>query len=273
MLISRIRAALLGLLAMMLVGSAMAATASAELAPGPFWHHRPVGGKGAGEKIEPKAPENFRGEGSEQKLAGEIASLAVEINSKATQVKGAIFNGPIQGQIKLGIVYVQPELKKPELKGCAVKVGENNTVQVKGYVSWKWDGTANQLTAANQEAAGQRADFIFSAVEPGEKEELKEGTFTTVTLSGSGCGALAGTVNVSGSDIGIPNHEIEEWNKELSVRTLPPQENLFRQHQWNGRLQRFWGHTIPLSLGSKPASLTGQTTVNSEQQEVAIFEN
>ena len=88
MLTSRIRALVLGLLAVMLAGSITAGAASAEA--GPFWHHRAPGTEGAGAKIEPKAPENFSGKGGGQTLLGEIGGAKIELVSDGTQVKGAI---------------------------------------------------------------------------------------------------------------------------------------------------------------------------------------
>ena len=83
MLTLRVRAAVLGLLAIALAVSAITASASAE--PGPFWRHRANSKEGEGAKIEPKAPENLKGEGGEQRLLGKIATTEIEITSPGTQ--------------------------------------------------------------------------------------------------------------------------------------------------------------------------------------------
>jgi len=270
--ISRVRALVLGLLAVMLAGSVMAATASAEA--GPFWHHRAFQGTGAGLKIEPKAPENFSGEGGEQILKGLIGITEFEIVSKSLQVKGAIFNNPNQGQIKLEIVYNQPKLLRPEISGCVVTVGAKNIVQVKGHLMWKWNGTTQQLNEQPQRQ--QKWDIGFTAIEPQQQESaetqiLKEGTFTTITFTS--CGVLNGTFNVSGSEVGIPDpSQLEEWSRNLTVRTVDHKQGTGHvlQHYWAGT--RFQGAELGLRVGTNSATLTGQTKVSSEQQEISVFE-
>jgi hypothetical protein len=269
---SRIRAVMLGLLAVMLAGSVMAATASANLAAGPFWHHRPIGEtkNTIGEKVEAKAPENFKGSGGKQILLGELAGDKVEIAAESDSVVGALFNNANQGQIKFNITYNSPKLEKPVISGCEVKIGTNNVVQVKGHLDWKWNGEPKQLTEPKQVEAGQTPDILFSAVEPqAGTTELKEGTFTTITLTT--CGVLNGKFNVTGSEAGIPNRKIEEWSRKLAVRTLEPQEGFFLQHDWTGAANT--GFKVPLVFGNKPASLIGQNETESEQQELAVFEN
>lgn len=263
---------MLGTLAVMLLGSAMAATASAEA--GPFWHHRLNEKEAEGAKVEPKAPENFRGTGGEQTLKGSIGTTEFEIVSKSLQVKGAVFNGTNRGQIKLELVYNQPELKKPVISGCTVTVGSKNIVQVKGHLMWKWNGTAEQLKELPQ--ANQQWDIGFTAVEPQQQEKegteaLKEGTFTTITFGT--CGVLNGTFNVSGSEVGLPSPSgLKEWNKKLAVRTVDHKQGTGRalQHFWDGKA--FQGAELGLRVGENVSALVGQTNVESEQQEIAVFE-
>jgi hypothetical protein len=259
---------MLALLAVMLAGSVMAATASAE--PGPFWHHRAIGGEGEGAKIEPAKPENFKGGGGVQTLKGEISGTPIEITSSQVQIKGAIFNLPSQGQIKLEIVYNQPTLVKPVLKGCTVTVGPNNSniVQIKGHLMWKWDGSEKQLTEQPQEH--QKWDIGFTAIEPQQGEtELKRGTFTVVNFTGSGCGVLASKVAVTGSAVGIPSpSQLKEWSTSLAVRTVDVKK--IQQHFWDGK--EFQGTKLGLNFGPNEATLIGQTNVTAEQQEVAVFE-
>src|ERR1700730_5540976 len=123
MLTSRIRVLVLGLLAVMLAGAIMTAPASA--GEGPYWHHRPIGGKGEGEKIPAEHPEQASGEGGKQTLLGEIeeakgVKTPIEITATRTQVKADFSNGIHQGQIKLIIGYQEPKLVKPALSGCTV---------------------------------------------------------------------------------------------------------------------------------------------------------
>jgi hypothetical protein len=278
MLNSRIRTVVFGLLTTILAALAMTATASAEA--GPFWHHRAVGGEGEGLKVEPTAPENFKGEGGEQTLKGEIGTTATEITSEGTQVKGALFNGPEHGQFKTSIVYKQPRLKSPALSNCTPTIGNNNIVQLKGHLAWKWDGTRAQRVAVNQKAAGQTVDGIITPYQPyrqkaneEEIEKVNAGNFTTITLSGSGCGLLAGTFPVAGGEIIIPNRGLEEFSTSLTNRTIPApttNEGQFLQHVWFGGVP--WGIDLGLTFAGHPASLTGQNTVNFEQQEIAVFE-
>ena len=280
MLTSRLRALVLGMLAVLLAGSVMAATASAEA--GPFWHHRAIGGEGKGEKIEPKAPENFRGTGGRQALIGKIGTEEIEVESTSVQVKGAVYNGPNRGQIKLEIVYNQPKLVKPNKPTCIVTVGEKNIVVVKGHLMWKWDGTNAQLML-NPQQPTQKPDLVFTAIEPTQQKPFVEtldmtkgGTFTTVNFKSlATCGAFAtGPINVSGSEVALPSpSQVEEWSTALAVRTIPTQEPpnaFFFQHFWDGEAPQ--GAKIGLTFGSNSASLVGQTKVNAQQQELAIFE-
>ena len=262
------------MLAVMLAGSVMAATASAEA--GPFWHHRSNTKELVGGKIEPTAPENFKGTGGEQKLKGTIGTTAVEITSSSLQVKGAIFNGPDRGQVKIELVYNQPRLVKPNFPNCIVTVGTKNIVVVKGHLMWKWNGTSTQLNQVVQQPE-QTPDIVFTAVEPMQQKPFVEkinmtnnGTFTTVALKGGECGVLTGMFNVSGSEVGLPNpSHTEEWSKKLAVRTVEAQPT-FLQHYWDQ--EAYQGALVGLTFANNPASLIGQTEVEAEQQEVAVFE-
>jgi hypothetical protein len=275
--LSRIRAVMLGLLAMMLVGSFAAASASAEA--GPFWHKRAVGGKGEGEKISESAKESFTSKGGTQTLNGKISSTPVEIVANSTEGEGGeIYNNSKQGQIEFKNFYKEPHLVKPELKGCEVKVGKENKVPLKGHLMWKWNGEKKQLEEQPQKE--QTVDIGFTVVEPGaQKEEVdftKDGTFTSITFSGSGCGVLAGTFNVNGSDVAIPNRKLEEFSRTLNVRTLANPRSgsefneVYLQHYWNG--SAFEGIKLGLVFGSEPASLVGQTENESTTNELAVFE-
>jgi len=285
---------MLGLVAVMLLGSVMAATASAE--PGPFWHHREIGGKGEGEKIEPKAPENFKGTGGEQTLIGKVGGATVELSSPAIQVKGAIYNEPHQGQIKLAIFY-QPITVKVGgvvVNNCNAFVGQQNqfpnAVVVKGHLAWKWDGTKQQLEEQPQKQ--QKWDIVFTQVEPQEQpgrplidmREASFGSFAEINITGSGCGVIAGKRIVGGAEIGLPSlSQLGEWSKKLAVRTLqsgqfpkevlgttPPEKEGFLQHIWVGN--GYQPLVLGLTFAGLPANLIGQTETEAEQQEISVFE-
>jgi hypothetical protein len=279
-LLSRIRATMFGLLAVMLVGLVMAPLASAEEA-GPFWVHRAEGGKGPGAKIPSTAPENFSGTGGVQTLRGKAGTEEIEIQSRSSTAKGAIFNNALRGQIKFELVYNQPELIKPKLPGCSVTVGTANIVQVKGFLAWKWNGEKKQLEEKPQKE--QTIDLVVAPTEPAvqtpEPELLKldepaSGTFTTITLKGTGCGALAGPENVAGSEVILPEKTTlgeAGFSKELNVRTIPPQnEKSFLQHFWNG--SRYLGILVGLNFAGNPSSLVGQYNTKAAQQEVSVEE-
>jgi hypothetical protein len=267
---SRIRATGLGLLAMLLVGSYAAATASA--GGGPFWFHREIGSMGNGLKISPQAPENFRGTGGRQTLIGTFSGGAVEVSAPSVQVKGAIFNTGAQGQIKLEIIYNQPEVLKPEKTPCAVTVGAKNIVTVKGHLVWKWNGMTTQLI--EQPVLNQTPELLFTPKEMQQgATSLPGGTFTTLTFVGSGCGLLAGPQNVGGSEIGLPSpSEVLVWSKKLAVRTLSSGqgENL-RIHFWNG--SESIGVNAGLQFAGNAANLIGQTEAEAAQQEISVQES
>jgi hypothetical protein len=282
MAISRLRAVMLGLLAITLVGAVMATTASAEA--GPFWRHRVAGEEKEteGQKIEPSKAESFSGTGSTQTLNGTVSGVGIEITSSSTQVKGAIFNNALQGQVKIELIFNQPTLVKPVLSNCLVTIGTRNIIVAKGHLMWKWNGTAAQLL--EQPQAAQVPDLAFTAVEPTQQKPFaaldyrKNGVFSTVTLSGGGCGVLGGTFPVEGSEVGILNRNLETWSKKLSIRTLPGglikkevgEGEGFLQHFWDG--EAFQSAIIGLKFGGNPANLTGQTNVEAAQQEISIFE-
>jgi hypothetical protein len=286
----------LGLLAMMLVGSVTAGAAWAEA--GPFWHHRAIGTEGEGAKVEPSAPENFSGSGGKQVLTGEPASgEIVELTSAATQVKGAIFNGEHQGQIKLVVFYQKPEVKlnnvaKPECKASVGQQGQfSNIVQLKGHLAWKWDGTKSQLEELPQKE--QTWDIVFTQTEPQRQSttgfpllDLRgaSGVFAEVHFEGSTCGVLNGTNNkVAGAEVGIPSPSgLGSFSRNLNVRTIAsatlPAEVLETKVGKVGFLQHIWVGTgyqplvLGLTLTGNPASLVGQTETQAAQQEIAVFE-
>jgi hypothetical protein len=275
------RPAILSLLAAMLLSLTISAPASAEA--GPFWYHRAAGEKGEGTKIEPKAPENLSGSGPSIILTFELVGEKLSVEAKqGFQVKSAIFNGVNQGQIKTELVFKQPVLvsREGEAKGCNVAIGEHNTVIVKGHLAWKWNGEKKQLEEAPA-SAGQKPDLIFTPLElPVQKPETSEVNlansiaFTTLTLTGSGCGAFAGTFTVDGSEAALIGLSVGEFSKELGVRTIANESkeprDTFLQHFWNGTANL--GAVIGLVGASNPAALETQVGLTTAQQEIAVKE-
>jgi hypothetical protein len=265
MMSSRPRAALLGLLAMLLVGLFAASSAYAEA--GPFCHHRPIGGEGEGAKIEPAHPENARGEGGRQTFEGKLGTETFEIAAGSEQIKLAFANNTLQCQVKALIQYHEVSLVKPALKGCTVTFGTQNQFQIKAHFGWKWNGTEAQLR--EQPQVNQRPDIIHTPqdIQPGATE-LPKGTFVNVALTGSGCGVLAGTFAVGGSaSANLTPGNLQEWS---SSQTISIASGKGMQHFWNGK--EFVGVSTGLTFDNNPLNLTSQQIVKDEQQEIAIFE-
>jgi hypothetical protein len=258
------RCLLLGLLALLLAAAVAPGAAYAEA--GPFWHHRESGGKGNGMKIEEKSPENFSGEGGEQIFVGELSGTRVEITSKSVQAKGILYNNALQGQFKLLLKGHEPKLVKPELKGCEVKVGENNELKAEGHLAWKWNGEAKQLEEQPQALQKPSAIAAPGAIEAGATK-LPEGSFTSVSFKGAGCGVLVGTFKASGSASALPKPaNLEEWSTTLTI-AFPGWKQL---HFWNGKA--FIGASVGLMVGGNPATITGAAVSKAAVQEVAAFE-
>ena len=268
MSINRTRAIVLGFLTLLAVGSFGATAALAS--PGPFWHHRAISGKGEGEKIEEKSPEYFQGAGGEQILKGTIAATPVEIVAKSVQAKGIIYNNSLQGQIKVLLKYHEVKLAKPALTGCEVKVGTNNEVTSEGHLMWKYRGNAKELSQEEpQEALGQKVDIVFTPIPLKEgATELPKGTFTSIALSGTPCGVLAGKFEVKESQSVIPKpSQLQEWSRNL-VTIFPGWKE---QHFWNGK-EVVPVKNVGLTFGGGPATLTGSVESIADFQEIAVFE-
>jgi hypothetical protein len=236
-------------------------------APSPGWHFRAKGGTGEGEEIQENSPESFNGEGGEQILKGILAGDTVEITSKSVQAKGIIYNNSFQGQIKVLLIYHEPKLVTPVLKECEVKIGTNNEVKSEGHLAWKWNGTKAQLEVKPQ-TKEQKPDIIFTpAPIKANEKKLPEGTFTTITLKGSGCGLLASTSEVKGSQSSIltPGN-VGEWSTKL-ITSYPGWK---QQHFWDGT--EFIGAEPELKFANNISTLTGSVESKSAENEIAVFE-
>ena len=275
MLGSKIRAGVLGLMVMLLLGSYAATSAYAEA--GPFCHKRSIGSEGAGTKITSAAPEFVQGEGGEQRLTG----ASVTVVASSVQVKGILYNNEDQCQTKLELKYHEPHLVNHPL--CTATVGgPANAVKVVGHLAWKWNGTLAQLEEQPQKEQVQDWIFLPSKSElntqggfPGElpKEELTILTFAKNTE----CGILSGTASkVIGSLGGVilaPNHgALETWTSPKEPEVFYNSGTQLKQHIWWGSLNRFVGVDVSFELAGGPASLTGAFTVFPDYQEIAHFE-
>jgi hypothetical protein len=263
---SRARAALLCSLALLLASAVVAAPALA--AAGPFVYHRAIGEKGNGVKISEKSPEPFQGEGGQQKAASKISGIEVEGVAKSVQIKGIIYNNSLQGQLKMELKFHEVALTKPNLPGCEVKFGKNNTSTVVGHLAWKWDGTKKQLEESAPLHQGPTGVGLGSELSEGATE-LPSTEFTTITFSGGACGVLIGKYTAKGSEtIKTSPSNLGEWSKSLSITLAEGKEAI---HFWNGK--SFIGANTSLLLGSEPAKVGGESKAEVSSQEIAVFES
>lgn len=261
---------MLGLLAMLLAGSYVAATASAA---GPFWYHK-TGEIGNGVKISASEPERMKGKGFEYKLKSTIGKEPIEIVASETQVKGIIYNTALSGQGKFEILYREPKLTTPKLPGCSVTIGEQNAVHVFGHLMWKWNGTEKQRN--EQPYREQLPDWVYlpSELQQGATK-LPELTFTTITLEGSACGVLAGSYPLKGS---AAASRTLMWLVAFSENeTVKMWETNQKQHFFNGHEEI--GAETGLTLEEAPVTLSGtinMVTAGTQQsagQKIGILEN
>jgi hypothetical protein len=215
---------------------------------GPFWHHRATGEKGEGFKIEEKAPETLSGEGGQQILSGEVGGTKVEISAGSVQAKGILYNSSLQGQYKVLLKYNQLKLNNPVLTGCEPTIGAHNEMKTEGHLAWS--GIV----------------FTPTPIEEGVSS-LPKGTFTEITLKGSGCGVLAGKFVLGGAfSATVSPLVLGEWTTRLAARSSAPVEQFF----WNGKV--FVGVEPKLTLAEHAATLLGVVETVPAVQEIAIFE-
>jgi hypothetical protein len=254
-----------GLLALVLAASVAPGAALAE--PGPFWHHRPIGGTGNGLKIDQPKDESFQGKGGRQIFVSDISGTHIEIEAQLLQAKGILYNTSLQGQFKLLQKYHFLRLLKPGLKECEVKLGLNNELSIFGHLAWKWNGTTSQLIEQPQKEQKPTGVGLSQEIKEGA-EELPKGMITFVTLAGGGCGVLSGKFNVAGSVTSLTNPStLETWGTKIAI-IFPGLTQLL--HFWNGK--EFIGAETSLTVGENPISYTGQSEVFTSAQEVAVFE-
>lgn len=274
MWISELRAELLSLLIVLLIGLYASATAHAV---GPFFHHRPLQGSGNGVKIGAREPEGVYSSAGEQKLRFKALGNQVEIVSPRAEVKGVIYNTALQGQAKLLMTFFEPKITVPPADAeCEVKIGSNNTLKLLGHQAWTWDGTKTQLEEQPQKE--QKPDWIFLPQElPQDAEELPKATFYTLTISKGPkgtCNAVA-VFPVNGyAAAAVEPADIGEWSSNEKVTFL---ENGTKQHFWNGK--KNIGVESFASLGGEKVELVGQYKLKAigsqggAPQEIAHFES
>jgi hypothetical protein len=272
----KVRAGLLGVLALLLLGAFAAAPAFAE--GGPFCHRRAVGGEGEGELIKGQSPQGIKGKGGEQHLEGKIGGTALTLSSAGVQIKGSIYNNEDQCQAKLNIQYQTITFEKPSLPNCAVSFPNNNLLKLYGHAAWKWLGTEAEQ---KENPIRQGRDWILLPIElqQGAKELPKTETPFTVfniTKTGGGTCILASTqLPLRGSFFNEANPATKEvFSAEEEQKVLP-----------NGTLQQFWNGAYPLigaksglTIGTEEAKFGGAINLKpasqkqSEPQEIGYFE-
>jgi hypothetical protein len=180
MLGSKIRATLVGLVALLVVGS-YAATAASAAVQGPWWM-KLEGGKQV--KIEPKPHLEIKSlnEGAFI-LKSTILAIPVILECRSVKNSGSIWNGPHTGrdeaEVKWGECFVATSTSV--CKGFPIVV---STTNVRTELMWKYAGTKKELEEAG---GGQKIYDVFAPKTA--PEEFKEGEktgfrapFTTIKI-------------------------------------------------------------------------------------------
>jgi hypothetical protein len=230
----KLRAGLLGVLAMLALGAFSATPAFAE--GGPFCHHSKDGITDDG-LIKAQAPEQIEGPGGVQRFEGKInGSEFIKLGAPGVQVKGIIYNNKDQCQAKLEIQY-QPIKVEPEGAHCKASLPNNNVVKLYAHAAWKWRGSESEQV---EKPIRQGRDWIFTPneLQQNAKELPKNEVITVMNLENNGGTCLlaskqnkvTGTVFAEAKPAGLG-----EFRKEEELTVLP-----------NGTLQQFWNGTYPL---------------------------
>jgi hypothetical protein len=248
----KMRAGLLGLLAMVLLGSYAATPAFAE--GGPFCHHAKGPLKEDDGKIKAQEPENIQGQGTEQKLVGILGGERVTLISRSAQLKGNLYNNEDQCQAKVEIVF--GTLTIAGFPGCVVTLPHQNVLKLFAHAAWTWNGEIKQLEEKPQ--TNQRRDWLLLPV------ELQQGAtglpkteipFTVINIASGKETCLLATrqLALKGSMAKEAKPAtLAEFREEEEVTLLP---NRTKQHFWNGR--EFIGVETGLTLNSEEATIEG----------------
>jgi hypothetical protein len=245
----KLRVGVLGLLAMLLLGSYAATPAFAE--GGPYCHERALGGSGEGEKIEANAPEQFKTKGGEQKFAGKVAGTKIEVAARSVQIKGIVYNNADQCQAKAELALQQ--LKVAGFPACVATINSNNIIKLYGHRAWKYSGNTSELTEKPE--GKQKLVWIFAPVElqPGATGLQTKALFSTIKFSGAECIFTGVKVEVNGT-VGAesaPSNTGEWGTKEEQIYT----NGEVWLHFWNGK--EFIPVKTALTLNGAPATYTG----------------
>jgi hypothetical protein len=272
----KLRAGLLGMLAMLMVSMFTAAAASANL--GPYCYHRALNGQGKGEKIAEQKPEGYQGQGATQVLEGKLGGGEIVIEAPRVQVKGVLYNKAVQCQTKILLKYEEPKLIKPVLPGCEVKVGMNNEVELAGHLVWKYQGIEKELKEQPQQ--NQKPDWLFNHNQINdEKAELPKESFTEITLGPEkACGALlTGKFKVSGNVGGETDADIGIWHTQEAITV-----NKLWQHRpivnAKGEFVEYSPFKTELTFAGSEATYKGATKIcttgwqQNPKQEIAFWE-
>jgi len=229
---SRLRIALLSLVAVFAVNMFVAAVASAE---GPFWH---VGGEklkqgSKGIKLQSKGELILKGE-----LSSKPTNIKVVITCLNSTSNGTIDGqGPTkQGQDKGTVTYTQCSVvTEPEFKGCTV---------VEPI-------TTNQLKSHLAEAVVQQKMQIVDLFEPSPNPQLEQKgeTPSFVTIHLTKCGLAEGLWPVKGSVVAQLAPQ-EEEGQEGSLY-FPKEPILKINHEGQQEVK------VGLTFNGLPATFTG----------------
>jgi hypothetical protein len=230
----KLRAGLLGLLAMLVLGTFSATPAFAE--GGPFCHHSQNGVTDNGQ-IKAQMPEQVEGLGGEQRLEGKLVS-PFKLVASGAQIKGIIYNNEDQCQAKLEIQY-QPLKFEPEIAHCKASLPNNNIVKIFAHAAWKWLGTEAEQ---RENPIHQGRDWILLPIElqQSAKELPKtEIPFAVINVEKDGTGEclvaskqnrVAGSIFAGAKPAGLGEFRTTE---ELTALA-------------NGTKQQFWNGQYPL---------------------------
>ncbi len=268
-----LRAGLLGLLAMLLLGSY--ATSPAFAKGGPFCHHRNSSAEGNGELIKAQTPEVVGGKGGLQILSAKVLGMEVKNEAQSVDISGIIYNNADQCQAKGELVYNERSVSAP-FAGCTFKINRNNLVKIYGHAAWKYNNKEAELT--EEPKVNQKPDGIGTPVELQEgAKELPSATFAIFiyqTKPGEKCALNGAEVTVSGSAAaqGEPS-TLATWSKRVTAYVLGGEGT-----------QVFWNGTafIPVTTGLKfgegvhyrgTAEVETKGRQGGAAQEVALFES
>jgi hypothetical protein len=254
----RVKLLLMGLFAVLAVGSVASATASAEA--GPFWLHR-FSAEEAGKKFSQSEQEKYYGQGKTL-LIGTVSGRQV-ILAGELQIKGTLWNEANQGQLKLQAEF--HHVIWLGHSGCTVTVTVPEDYQ--GHLMWKWNGEKKQLEEAKQEKQHWDGIIVPGKTTLGATGLSGKNVFAKVLFTGAGCEILNGIAASASGAAGF-TAEIGLGVFRKTFTFISPGVPLV-QHFWNG--SSFVGLKENLIFGENEASFIAYIPVEASQ-EVAVTE-